>query len=90
MKSSKRKLEYMAAYEKRPDNVEKRVDRNRARRHALAAGKVHVGDGLEFDHVKRLDVGGSDSDKNTRIVTRERNRAWRKGMTKGKGYGDGQ
>ena len=40
MKSSKQKLAYQAEYQKRPENVEKRVDRNRVRRQALAAGIV--------------------------------------------------
>lgn len=76
-KSSKAKLEYMAEYQKRPENVEKRVDRNRARRHAEAAGLVHKGDGKEVDHKVMLDKGGSGSDKNTRVVSAAENRAWR-------------
>ena len=77
-KSSPRKLAYMAEYQKKPENVEKRVDRNRARRHAIAAGKVSVGDGREIDHKKMLDKGGSDKDSNTRVVSAAENRAWRK------------
>lgn len=77
-KSSKAKLEYMAEYQKRPENVEKRVDRNRARRHAIAAGKAHVGDGTDVDHKVPLDKGGSDKDSNTRVVSRSDNRGWRK------------
>ena len=76
-KSSKQKLAYMAEYQKKPENVEKRVDRNRARRHAIAAGKVSVGDGREIDHKKMLDKGGSDKDSNTRVVSAAENRAWR-------------
>ena len=77
-KSSKAKLEYMAEYQKKPENVEKRVDRNRARRHAIAAGKAHVGDGTDVDHKKMLDKGGSDKDSNTRVISRAENRGWRK------------
>lgn len=77
-KSSKQKLAYMAEYQKKPENVEKRVDRNRARRHAEAAGLVHKGDGREIDHKKMLDKGGSDKDSNTRVVSAAENRAWRK------------
>ena len=76
-KSSKQKLAYMAEYQRKPENVEKRVDRNRARRHAIAAGKVSVGDGREIDHKKMLDKGGSDKDSNTRVVSAAENRAWR-------------
>lgn len=76
-KSSPTKLAYMAEYQKKPENVEKRVDRNRARRHAIAEGKVSVGDGKEIDHKKMLAQGGSDSDRNTRVVAASKNRAWR-------------
>ena len=76
-KSSKQKLTYIAEYQKKPENVEKRMDRNRARRHAEAAGLVHKGDGKEIDHKKMLDKGGSDKDSNTRVVSAAENRAWR-------------
>ena len=76
-KASKAKLEYMAEYQKTPENVEKRVDRNRARRHAIADGKAKVGDGKEVDHKVMLDKGGSDKDSNTRVVSAAENRAWR-------------
>lgn len=78
-KSSPAKLKYMAEYQKKPENVEKRVDRNRARRHAIAAGKAHVGDGKEVDHVVPLGAGGSDKDSNTRVISAAKNRSWRKG-----------
>jgi 5-methylcytosine-specific restriction endonuclease McrA len=77
MKSSKQKLAYQAEYQKRPENVEKRVDRNRARRQALAAGIVKKGDGTEIDHKVPLDKGGSDAKSNTRVTTAAENRAWR-------------
>ena len=76
-KSSEAKLKYMAAYQAKPENVEKRVDRNRARRHAEAAGLVHKGDGKEVDHKRMLDKGGSDKDSNTRVLSAAENRAWR-------------
>ena len=76
-KSSPAKLKYMAERQKSPAEVEKRVDRNRARRHAIAKGLVKVGDGKELDHKKMLDQGGSDADGNTRVVTAAKNRAWR-------------
>lgn len=77
MKSSKQKLAYQAEYQKRPENVEKRVDRNRVRRQALAAGIVKKGDGTEIDHKVPLDKGGSDAKSNTRVTTAAENRAWR-------------
>lgn len=77
-KSSPKKLAYMAERQKSPEEVAKRVARNRARRHAIADGKVRVGDGLEIDHKKMLDAGGSKSDANTRVVPASKNRGWRK------------
>lgn len=76
-KSSPRKLAYQAERQKSPEEVAKRVDRNRARRHAEAAGLVRKGDGKEVDHRKMLDKGGSDKDSNTRVVSAAENRAWR-------------
>ena len=77
-KSSPAKLKYMAEYQKSPENVEKRVDRNRARRHAIAEGKAKVGDGKEVDHKVPLGKGGSDGKSNTRVVEASKNRGWRK------------
>lgn len=76
-KSSAAKLKYMAEYQKKPENVEKRVDRNRVRQQAIASGKAKVGDGTEVDHKVPLDKGGSDKAGNTRVVTAAENRAWR-------------
>lgn len=69
----------MADYQKTPANVEKRVDRNRARRHEIAKGAVKVGDGKDVDHKVPLGAGGSDKDSNTRVRTEHANRGWRKG-----------
>ena len=76
-KTPKSKLDYMAEYQKQPEQEKKRVERNRARRHDLAEGKVHKGDGLEVDHKRMLDSGGSGADSNTRVVPAGENRAWR-------------
>jgi hypothetical protein len=78
-KSTPAKLRYMAEYQQKPENVEKRVDRNRARRHAIAEGKAHVGDGKDVDHKNPLRKGGSDADSNTRVISRNKNRGWRAG-----------
>lgn len=76
-KSSAAKLKYMAEYQKKPENVEKRVDRNRVRRQALAEGIVKKHDGTEIDHKVPLDKGGSDKKSNTRVVSASENRSWR-------------
>ena len=80
-KSTPEKLRYMASYQQKPENVEKRVDRNRARRHAIAAGKASVGDNKDVDHKNALRKGGSDADSNTRVISRSKNRGWRDGKT---------
>lgn len=77
-KSSKKELETKAEYNKRPDVQDKRVAQNRARRHAIAAGKARVGDGSNVDHKVPLDKGGSTSDSNTRVVSEKQNKGWRK------------
>jgi hypothetical protein len=82
-KSTPQKLAYQAKYQKQPEEVEKRVDRNRARRHAIADGKAKVGDGKDVDHKVPLRKGGSDKESNTRVIDASKNRGWRKGK---KGY----
>lgn len=77
-KSSKAKLAYMAERQKSPEEVDKRVARNRARREAIREGLVKKGDGKEIDHKRMLDQGGSKSKSNTRVVSAEENRGWRK------------
>ena len=76
-KSSPAKLAYMAERQKSPAEVDKRVDRNRARQQALKAGVVHKNDGKEIDHKKMLDQGGSGAKGNTRVLSAAENRAWR-------------
>lgn len=78
-KSSKQKLEYMAEYQKSPENVEKRVARNKARRHAIADGRASVGDGKDIGHKRALNNGGSAKDGNTKVESTKKNRGWRKG-----------
>ncbi len=73
----------MSSYQKSPAEVDKRVARNKARRHAIAEGKVSVGDGKELDHKAPLRKGGSTADSNTRVVSGAANAGWRAGK---KGY----
>jgi hypothetical protein len=77
-KSSKQELKTKAEYNRKPDVQAKRVAQNKARRHAIAAGKAKKGDGKDVDHKVPLDKGGSSSDANTRVVSRKTNRGWRK------------
>lgn len=60
-------------WEDTPAQVARRVARNRARRKAMAAGKVHKGDGKELDHVGFHRTGSLDKVP-TRVVSRAANR----------------
>ena len=63
------KKEY-ATFHGKPAQVKNRSKRNTARR---AAG-LAKGDPREVDHKKPLSKGGSNSKKNTRVVSRKTNR----------------
>lgn len=64
--------------QKSPEEVRRRVARNKVRRAAIASGKVKVGDGTNIDHVKPLAKGGSTNPSNTRVVSETKNCGWRK------------
>lgn len=67
------KKEYKAFHGK-PKQIKLRDARNAARAKAMKAGKVKKGDGKEVDHKRPLSKGGSNSTKNTRVVSRATNR----------------
>lgn len=71
----KRKRNYAkeTAYENRPEQVRRRVARNRARRKAIREGRVRKGDGKELDHVGHHRTGSLDNVP-TRVVSRSANR----------------
>ena len=77
-KTSKKSLATKAEYNRRPEVQARRVQQNRARRHAIKAGKAKVGDGKDVDHKVMLAKGGSGEDSNTRVISRKNNRGWRK------------
>lgn len=77
-RTPQKKIDAVDKRQKSPIEVAKRVARNRARRHDIKKGLVHVGDGKEVDHVAPLDGGGSTSDSNTRVVSEKFNKQWRK------------
>ena len=62
------------AYENKPEQVKRRVARNRARREALKAGKVYKGDNKELDHVGFHRTGSLDHVP-TRVVSKKTNRS---------------
>ena len=61
------------AWEDTPAQVARRVARNRARRKALKAGKVHKGDHKELDHVGFHRRGSLDHVA-VKVVSRHANR----------------
>lgn len=61
------------AWENTPEQVARRVARNRARRKAMAAGKVRKGDGKELDHVGFHRKGSLDKVP-VKVVSRHANR----------------
>lgn len=62
------------AYENSPEQVKRRVARNRARRKAEAAGKVRKGDGKELDHMGFHRTGSLDNVP-TKVVSKKANRS---------------
>lgn len=61
------------AYENRPRQVKRRVNRNKARDEAEDKGLVHKGDGKEVDHLG-FHRGGTLKGVATRVVSRAVNR----------------
>lgn len=66
---------YDRKYQAQPEQVDKRVARNAARREMAREGKVHVGDGKDVDHKHQLALGGSKAKSNLRVVSASTNRA---------------
>ena len=80
-KSSPAKLKWQAAYNARPENVNRREDNNRARYQAMKKGLVKKGDGKDVAHKVALDNGGSTDTGNLEVQSRSKNRSWRKGQS---------
>lgn len=60
-------------YENQPEQVKRRMARNRARYKAMKEGKVRKGDGKEVDHTGYHPTGSLDKVK-TKVVPRSVNR----------------
>jgi 5-methylcytosine-specific restriction endonuclease McrA len=65
-------------YKARPDQIRKRVLRNKARREALREGLVHKGDNKQVDHIVPLSKGGSNNKSNLRIVDHSENESFKR------------
>lgn len=61
------------AWEDTPEQVKRRVARNKARREAMRAGKVKKGDGKEVDHVNAPRTGSLENVP-TRVISKRANR----------------
>jgi len=60
-------------YHGTPEQIKRRSERNKARREAMAAGKVKKGDGKEVDHVNAPRTGSLDGVL-TRVISKTANR----------------
>lgn len=60
-------------YKAQPDQIKKRVARNKARRMMVKAGKVSKGDGKDVDHIIPLSKGGANTPGNMRIKSKSAN-----------------
>ena len=63
-------------YNSRPENVKARIERNKARRMMMKAGKAAKGDGKDVDHKTPLSHGGKTVASNLRNVSRGSNRSF--------------
>jgi hypothetical protein len=80
-KSTPAKLAYQKAYNARPEEKEKGVERRRARRQAIREGKVKIGDNKDISHKKALDNGGAHGKGNIKVEPSSSNRGWREGQS---------
>jgi hypothetical protein len=72
-KNPNRDYKKETAYENRPEQVKRRVARNKARREAEKKGLVHKGDGKEVDHLGSHRTGSLENVK-TKVVSKTVNR----------------
>lgn len=56
-----------------PERLKQRAERKRARRRLEKTGKVSPFDGKQVDHIKAIVSGGSNSNKNLRVVSAHTN-----------------
>ena len=64
-------------YQGKPEQVKKRMARNRARYKLMKEGKVSKGDGMDVAHVKAIDKGGKNSD-GLKVQSKSANRSFKR------------
>ena len=74
MPKRKRNYEKENKWESSPEQIKRRVARNRARRKAIREGRVKKGDGKEVHHVNAPRKGSLDNVP-TRVVSKKYNRS---------------
>lgn len=79
--SYKRNYQQENKYKSSPDQIHKRVLRNKVRADALDAGVVHKGDNKQIDHKTPLSKGGSNAASNLRVVDHSKNESFRRTST---------
>lgn len=77
-KNYKRDYKQEAKTARKRGEVKDRAKRNKARRQLMKEGKVHKGDGKDVDHKKPLAKGGGTSRSNLRVVSRGKNRSFKR------------
>lgn len=67
---------YQAKYNARPEQVERRVQRNAARREAIREYGKQALEGKDIDHIHSLDRGGDNDERNLRPISLHKNRGF--------------
>jgi hypothetical protein len=67
-------------YNKRPEQIKAREERNLARAMMMREGKVSKGDGKDVDHKRPIRSGGKTTKGNLRVMSASKNRGWRDGV----------
>jgi len=80
MPRNPRRYDLEQKYDSQPEVKKKRAERNRARREAIADGKVSKGDGMDVHHVTPLAKGGMNGSR-VAVVPAAKNRSFARTKT---------